>query len=122
MDRGALSRFSAAMQRHEWFTGSVMQALLASRLRLLGSYLDHRHLDLGSIHLEPSGKLSRGRLYVGSAEEPLLSQQAVAIWHRLDDKGHMRLVEGYLREAGTLKTSTDLTAARAASSLPHSMP
>ena len=33
----------------------------------------------------------------------MLSQQAVAIWHRLDDKGHMRLVEGYLREAGTLK-------------------
>ena len=26
--------------------------------------------------------------------------KAVAIWHRLDDAGHMRLVEGYLREAG----------------------
>ena len=26
--------------------------------------------------------------------------KAVAIWHQLDDKGHMRLVESYLREAG----------------------
>lgn len=26
--------------------------------------------------------------------------KAVAIWQRLDDRGHMRLVEGYLREAG----------------------
>jgi SAM-dependent methyltransferase len=26
--------------------------------------------------------------------------KAVAIWHQLDDKGHMRLVEHYLREAG----------------------
>jgi hypothetical protein len=28
LDRGALPRFSAALHRHEWFTGSVMQALL----------------------------------------------------------------------------------------------
>ena len=26
--------------------------------------------------------------------------KAVAIWHRLDDRGHMQLVETYLREAG----------------------
>ena len=26
--------------------------------------------------------------------------KAVAIWHRLDDRGHMRLVESYLQEAG----------------------
>lgn len=26
--------------------------------------------------------------------------KAVAIWHQLDDRGHMRLVESYLREAG----------------------
>ena len=26
--------------------------------------------------------------------------KAVEIWHRLDDAGHMRLVEGYLQEAG----------------------
>ena len=26
--------------------------------------------------------------------------KAVAVWHRLDDRGHVRLVEGYLRQAG----------------------
>ncbi len=28
LDRGALSQFSGAMEKHSWFTGSVMQALL----------------------------------------------------------------------------------------------
>lgn len=27
--------------------------------------------------------------------------KAVAVWHQLDDRGHVRLVEDYLREAGT---------------------
>ena len=27
----------------------------------------------------------------------------VEIWHRLDDAGHMRLVEGYLNEAGNFR-------------------
>jgi SAM-dependent methyltransferase len=29
--------------------------------------------------------------------------KAVEIWHRLDDAGHMRLVEGYLQEAGNFR-------------------
>ena len=29
--------------------------------------------------------------------------KAVAIWHQLDDRGHIRLVEGYLREAGNFE-------------------
>jgi SAM-dependent methyltransferase len=29
--------------------------------------------------------------------------KAIAIWHRLDDQGHMRLVEEYLREAGNFR-------------------
>jgi SAM-dependent methyltransferase len=29
--------------------------------------------------------------------------KAVEIWHRLDDTGHMRLVEGYLEEAGNFR-------------------
>ncbi len=29
--------------------------------------------------------------------------KAVAIWHQLDDKGHIRLVEEYLREAGNFR-------------------
>ena len=29
--------------------------------------------------------------------------KAVAVWHQLDDRGHVRLVEGYLEEAGTFR-------------------
>ncbi len=29
--------------------------------------------------------------------------KAVAVWHRLDDRGHVRLVEGYLQEAGNFE-------------------
>ena len=29
--------------------------------------------------------------------------KAVEIWHRLDDAGHVRLVEGYLQDAGTFR-------------------
>ena len=29
--------------------------------------------------------------------------KAIAVWHRLDDQGHMRLVEDYLREAGNFR-------------------
>jgi SAM-dependent methyltransferase len=29
--------------------------------------------------------------------------KAVAVWHQLDDQGHMRLVESYLREAGNFR-------------------
>jgi SAM-dependent methyltransferase len=29
--------------------------------------------------------------------------KAIAVWHRLDDQGHVRLVEGYLREAGNFR-------------------
>jgi SAM-dependent methyltransferase len=29
--------------------------------------------------------------------------KAVAVWHQLDDRGHMRLVESYLEEAGTFR-------------------
>lgn len=29
--------------------------------------------------------------------------KAVAVWHQLDDRGHVRLVEGYLEEAGNFR-------------------
>ena len=48
------------------------------------------------------------RLPVDETEEPLLPSKAVAIWHRLDDAGHMRLVEGYLREAGNFENVRSL--------------
>ena len=34
--------------------------------------------------------------------------KAVAIWQRLDDGGHVRLVEGYLREAGNFENTRGL--------------
>ena len=34
--------------------------------------------------------------------------KAVEIWHRLDDRGHMRLVEGYLQEAGNFRNIRSL--------------
>ena len=34
--------------------------------------------------------------------------KAVAVWHQLDDKGHMRLVEDYLREAGNFRNVRSL--------------
>jgi len=40
--------------------------------------------------------------------------KAVEIWHRLDDRGHMRLVESYLEEAGNFRDirSLDLSPRR----------
>ena len=29
--------------------------------------------------------------------------KAVAVWHQLDDRGHVRLVESYLEEAGNVR-------------------
>ena len=34
--------------------------------------------------------------------------KAVAAWHQLDDKGHMRLVESYLEEAGNFRNIRSL--------------
>jgi hypothetical protein len=34
--------------------------------------------------------------------------KAVAVWHRLDDRGRMRLVERYLQDAGNLQNIRSL--------------
>ncbi len=34
--------------------------------------------------------------------------KAVEVWHRLDDRGHMRLVEGYFQEAGNFRNVRSL--------------
>jgi len=36
LDRGALAQFSGAMEKHSWFTGSVMQALLGFATQAAG--------------------------------------------------------------------------------------
>jgi hypothetical protein len=35
---------------------------------------------------------------------PFSPSKAVAVWNRLDDRGHMRLVESYLEEAGNFRS------------------
>jgi hypothetical protein len=53
--------------------------------------------------------VSLGRLSVEEAEEPPLpDEEAVAIWQRLDDGGHKRLVERYLKEAENFRNLRDL--------------
>jgi len=39
-------------------------------------------------------------LWFGKHWNRCFPTKAVAIWHRLDDRGRVRLVEGYLRDAG----------------------
>jgi len=34
--------------------------------------------------------------------------KTVEIWHHLDDRGYMHLVEGYLKEAGTFRNVRNL--------------
>ena len=47
--------------------------------------------------------LKSGAPLVVSFSNRCFPTKAVEIWHRLDDAGHVRLVEGYLREAGNFK-------------------
>lgn len=44
--------------------------------------------------------LKVGAPLVVSFSNRCFPSKAIALWHRLDDKGHMRLVEQYLRDAG----------------------
>jgi SAM-dependent methyltransferase len=47
--------------------------------------------------------LKPGAPLVVSFSNRCFPTKAVEIWHRLDDAGHMRLVEGYLQEAGNFR-------------------
>ena len=47
--------------------------------------------------------LKAGSPAVISFSNRCFPDKAVAIWHRLDDQGHIRLVEEYLREAGNFE-------------------
>jgi hypothetical protein len=40
---------------------------------------------------------------VANIEFRCFPTKAVEIWHRLDDRGRMRLVEGYFQEAGNFR-------------------
>lgn len=52
--------------------------------------------------------LKPGAATIISFSNRCFPSKAVAIWHRLDDAGHMRLVEGYLREAGNFENVRSL--------------
>ncbi len=52
--------------------------------------------------------LKAGAPVIISFSNRCFPSKAVAIWHRLDDAGHMRLVEGYLREAGNFENVRSL--------------
>ena len=47
--------------------------------------------------------LKAGSPVIVSFSNRCFPDKAVAIWHRLDDQGHVRLVEEYLREAGNFE-------------------
>jgi SAM-dependent methyltransferase len=47
--------------------------------------------------------LKPGAPLVVSVSNRCFPTKAVEIWHRLDDAGHLRLVEGYLHEAGNFR-------------------
>ncbi len=50
---------------------------------------------------EVGGVLKIGSPAVITFSNRCFPTKAVTIWHQLDDRGHMRLVESYLEEAGT---------------------
>ena len=47
--------------------------------------------------------LKVGATTIISFSKRCFPDKAVAIWHQLDDKGHMQLVERYLQEAGNFR-------------------
>jgi SAM-dependent methyltransferase len=52
--------------------------------------------------------LKPGAPLVVSFSNRCFPDKAVAIWHQLDDRGHVRLVEEYLREAGNFRNIRSL--------------
>jgi SAM-dependent methyltransferase len=52
--------------------------------------------------------LRPGGRFVVTFSNRCFPTKAVAIWQRLDDGGHVRLVEGYLREAGNFENTRGL--------------
>jgi hypothetical protein len=54
--------------------------------------------------LRETGRVLRaGTPLVVTFSNRCFPSKAVAVWHQLDDTGHMRLVEGYLEEAGNFR-------------------
>ncbi len=45
---------------------------------------------------------------MGKHRNRCFPEKAVAVWHRLDDKGHVELVTEYLRQAGNFENVRSL--------------
>ena len=61
-----------------------------------------------SVLREVGRVLKRGAPVVITFSNRCFPTKVVAVWHQLDDKGHMRLVEGYLEEAGNFRNVRSL--------------
>jgi SAM-dependent methyltransferase len=97
------------LQRNERLDSYVVQNLNADpRLRFRNAEFDGVAICVSIDYLTRPVEVLRevGRiLRVGcptivSFSNRCFPSKAVAIWHQLDDRGHMRLVESYLEEAG----------------------
>jgi hypothetical protein len=45
---------------------------------------------------------------MGKQRNRCFPTKAIAVWHQLDDRGHIRLVERYLQEAGIFRNIRSL--------------
>ena len=61
-----------------------------------------------SVLREVGRVLKRGAPVVITFSNRCFPTKVVAVWHQLDDKGHVRLVEGYLEEAGNFRNVRSL--------------
>ena len=97
------------LQRNERFDSYVVQNLNADpRLRFRNAEFDGVAICVSIDYLTRPVEVLRevGRILragcptIVSFSNRCFPSKAVAIWHQLDDRGHMRLVERYLEEAG----------------------
>jgi len=76
------------------FEGALHASPLRGITRAIARPLDYDQRVL-------SGTLAYDRCRLEKQRNRCFPTKAVAVWHQLDDRGHMRLVEGYLQEAGS---------------------
>ena len=111
------------LQRNERLDSYVVQNLNADpRLRFRNAEFDGVAICVSIDYLTRPVEVLRevGRILragcptIVSFSNRCFPSKAVAIWHQLDDRGHMRLVERYLEEAGNFANirSLDLSPRR----------
>jgi len=105
------------LRRNERLDSYIVQNLNTSpRLPLGSEEFDGAGICVSIDYLTRPVEVLREVGRVLKADAPLIitfsnrcfPTKAVEIWHRLDDRGHMRLVEGYLQEAGNFRNIRSL--------------